>query len=66
MDKDFEAPRPRLLNRRLLFFMLAMALANIGCNMYGPLLPLYLKELRADVVQIGLFSSLVQIVPVIL
>jgi MFS family permease len=34
--------------------------------MYGPLLPLYLKELNASVVQIGLFFTLVQIIPLAL
>src|SRR3990172_2549067 len=55
-----------LLNRKLLLFMLAMVLANIGGNMYGPLLPLYLKQLNASVVQVGLFFTLSQIIPLAL
>jgi MFS family permease len=55
-----------LISRKLLLFMVAMVLANIGGNMYGPLLPLYLKELDASVVQIGLFFTLVQIIPLAL
>ncbi len=39
-----------LISRKLLLFMVAMVLANIGGNMYGPLLPLYLKSLNASVV----------------
>ena len=55
-----------LLNRMLLLFMLAMVLANIGGNMYGPLLPLYLKDLNANVVQVGLFFTLSSILPLAL
>jgi len=53
----------RLLNKMLLLFMIAMILANLGGEMYGMLLPLYLKELNASVVQIGLFFTISQIVP---
>jgi MFS family permease len=35
-------------------------------NPYGPLLPLYLKELNASVVQVGLFFTLAQIIPLAL
>ncbi len=52
-----------LLNKMLLLFMLAMILANMGGEMYGMLLPLYLKSLNASVVQIGLFFTISQIVP---
>jgi MFS family permease len=55
-----------LISRKLLLFMVAMVLANTGGSMYGPLLPLYLKELNASVVQIGLFFTLVQIIPLAL
>jgi MFS family permease len=55
-----------LINRNLMFFMGAMVLANLGGNMYGPLLPLYLKELGANVVQVGLFFTLSQIIPLAL
>jgi MFS family permease len=50
----------------MLLFMVAMVLANTGGNMYGPLLPLYLKELNASVIQIGLFFTLSQIIPLAL
>lgn len=43
-----------------------MIFANIGGNMYGPLMPLYLRELKATVPQIGLFFTLSQIVPLLL
>ena len=54
-----------LLSRSLLLFMLAMILANIGGEMYGMLLPLYLKELNASVAQIGLFFTISQIIPLL-
>jgi DHA1 family tetracycline resistance protein-like MFS transporter len=55
-------PAP-LLTNLLLIFMVAMVLANISGNMIDPLLPLYLKELDASVVQVGLFFTLSQIIP---
>lgn len=61
-----QAASAPLLNRMLLLFMVAMVLANMGGNMYMPLLPLYLKELKASVVQVGLFFTLSQIVPLAL
>ena len=54
-----------LLNKMLYLFMLAMILANLGGEMYGMLLPLYLKELNASVVQIGLFFTVSQIIPLV-
>lgn len=57
-----EEVRP-LMNALLVWFLLAMILANLGGNMYGPLLPLYLEELGASVTQVGLFFTLSQIVP---
>lgn len=57
-------PEP-LLNKMLLLFMVAMILANMGGEMYGMLLPLYLKELNASVVQIGLFFTISQIIPLV-
>jgi len=55
-----------LLSPVLIVFMLAMILANLGGNMYGPLQSLYLESLGATVTQIGLFYTLAQIVPLIL
>jgi len=55
-----------LLSPVLIVFMLAMILANLGGNMYGPLQSLYLESLGATVTQIGLFYTLSQIVPLIL
>ncbi len=52
-----------ILNPLLVWFMVAMVLANVGGNMYGPLLPLYLTTLKANVVQVGLFFTLSQIIP---
>lgn len=63
------APPPkkaRLLNNWLILFLFAMILANIGGNMYGPLMPLYLQELNATVAQVGLFFTLSRIIPLAL
>jgi MFS family permease len=66
MDITKEAERREpLLNKMLLLFMLAMILANLGGEMYGMLLPLYLKELNASVVQIGLFFTISQVIPLV-
>jgi MFS family permease len=55
-----------LLSGILILFLAAMILANLGGNMYGPMMPLYLKELKASVPQIGLFFTLSQIIPLLL
>ena len=55
-----------LLTPLLLLFMLAMILANMGGNMYGPLEALYLKELGAGIGQIGLFYTISQVIPLLL
>ncbi len=52
-----------LVSNFLLLFMLAMILANLGGNMYGPLMSLYVRELGATVGQIGLFFTLASIIP---
>ncbi len=64
VEKGSVKPEP-LMNRMLLMFLLAMILANIGGEMYGMLLPLYLKELNASVVQIGLFFTISQVIPLV-
>jgi MFS family permease len=55
-----------LLTPLLLLFMIAMILANLGGNMYGPLEALYLQDLGASIGQIGLFYTLSQIIPLLL
>lgn len=55
-----------LLSGILILFLTAMIFANIGGSMYDGLLPLYLKELDADITDIGLFFTLAQIVPLFL
>ena len=60
------APRQPLLSNVLLLFLFAMILANVGGNMYQPLMSLYLKELGAGITQIGLFFTLSQIIPLAL
>jgi len=60
------ARRTPLLSNTLLTFLVTMVLANTAGHMYWPLLPLYLKSLNADVVQIGMFFTIAQIVPLAL
>ena len=59
-------PKQPLLNNTLKLFMLAMVLANIAGNMYEILLPLYLKDLGANIMQVGLFFTLSRIIPLAL
>ena len=58
--------KTKLLTPLLLMFMVAMILANLGGSMYGPLEALYLKDLGAEIGQIGLFYTLSQIIPLAL
>jgi MFS family permease len=55
-----------LLTPLMRWFMFAMVLANIGGAMYGILLPIYLTELGASVVQVGLVFTLSSVVILIL
>ncbi len=61
-----DAKKQRLLSGLLILFLAAMIFANIGGNMYGGLLPLYLKDLGSSIGQIGLFFTISQIVPLFL
>jgi MFS family permease len=58
--------RTRMVSNTLIVFMVAMVFANIASEMYVTMLPLYLKYLGADVLQIGLFFTISQIIPLIL
>jgi MFS family permease len=58
--------KTKMISNTLIVFMVAMVFANIASEMYTSMLPLYMKYLGADVVQIGLFFTLSQIVPLIL
>jgi MFS family permease len=58
--------RKPLISPWLWLFLVAMIFANVGGNMYGPLMPLYLKELKASVAQVGLFFTISQIIPLAL
>lgn len=62
MDKTSKAP---LLTRTLGILLLSMILANIGGQMYGPLLPLYVQHLGANINQIGIFFTLSMIAPLL-
>jgi len=70
MEKSNTLPQTnkkvRILSNTLIIFMVAMVFANIAAEMYMTMLPLYLKFLGADVLQIGVFFTVSQIVPLIL
>ena len=55
-----------MISAWLWLFLIAMIFANIGGNMYGPLMPLYLTELKASVAQVGWFFTISQIIPLLL
>jgi MFS family permease len=57
--------KPPLLTPTLVILLVGMILANIGGNMYGPLLPLYVQSLGADVSHIGIFFTLSMIAPLL-
>jgi len=61
-----QARKQPLLSGLVLLFLVAMIFANVGGNMYGPLMPLYIKDLGATVGQIGLFFTIAQIIPLAL
>jgi MFS family permease len=54
-----------LLTHTLAVLLFSMIVANIGTQMYGPLLPLYVQELGADMNQIGLFFTLAMVAPLL-
>lgn len=58
--------KPRIISNTLIVFMVAMVFANIAAEMYATMLPLYLKYLGADVLQIGMFFTISQIIPLVL
>ena len=58
--------KPPLLTPIMRWFMFAMVLANIAGTMYNILLPIYLTELGASVVQVGLVFTLSSVVILIL
>lgn len=57
--------KPPLLTNTLIILLISMIAANIGGNMYGPILPLYVQSLGADISQIGLFFTLAMIAPLL-
>jgi MFS family permease len=61
-----KARKKPLLSGMILLFLFAMILANMGGNMYGPLMSIYIRNLGATVPQIGLFFTLSSIVPLAL
>jgi MFS family permease len=57
--------RANLLSNTLIILLISMIAANIGGQMYGPLLPLYVQSLGANIEQIGLFFTLAMIAPLL-
>lgn len=57
--------KPPLLTNTLIILLLSMIAANIGGQMYGPLLPLYVQQLGADINQIGIFFTLSMVAPLL-
>jgi MFS family permease len=53
------------LTNTLIILLVSMIAANIGGQMYGPMLPLYVQDLGADIQQIGLFFTLSMIAPLL-
>jgi MFS family permease len=57
--------KPPLLTRTVTILLFSMILANIGGSMYGPILPLYVQQLGANVSQVGIFFTLSMIAPLL-
>ncbi|MDX9992160.1 MAG: MFS transporter [Anaerolineales bacterium] len=60
-----KAKKAPILTTTLMVLLFSMIVANIGGQMYGPLLPLYVQELGADINQIGIFFTLAMIAPLL-
>ncbi len=58
-----KSPKMPLITLTLAVLLFSMIVANIGGQMYGPLLPLYVQELGADMNQIGIFFTLAMVAP---
>jgi MFS family permease len=57
------AKKSPLLSRTVVTLLISMIAANIGGQMYGPLMPLYVQQLGANIEQIGLFFTLAMVAP---
>lgn len=66
LTQTTKSTHQRILSNTLIVFMVAMVFANIASEMYMTMLPLYMRYLGADVMQIGIFFTVSQIVPLIL
>ncbi len=64
--ETLQARKKPLLSSLILLFLLAMILANMGGQMYMPLMSIYIKDLGATVPQIGMFFTLSSIFPLVL
>ncbi len=54
-----------LLTTTLAVLLFSMIVANIGGQMYGMQLPLYVQQLGADMSQIGIFFTLSMVIPLL-
>ncbi|HSM24865.1 MAG TPA: MFS transporter [Anaerolineaceae bacterium] len=61
-----KAPNLSLLNINLRWFLLGMILANIAGQMAYSMLSLYLVDLGASIVQVGLVFTIASIIPIVL
>ncbi len=61
-----KSPHQSLINRRLAFFLIAMALAEASRTMTMVQVPVYLRELGAKIEEIGLFFTISLAFPLIL
>ena len=59
------AKKPSLLSNTVIILLVSMVFANIGGQMYGPMLPLYVQKLGADINHIGIFFTLGMIAPLL-
>ncbi len=57
--------KPSLITPTLAILLFSMIMANIGGQMYGPMLPLYVQQLGADLNQIGIFFTFAMVAPLL-
>jgi MFS family permease len=54
-----------LLPRKLKILLVTMIIANVGTSAFGPFMALYVKDLGADVGQVGLYFTIIAMSPVV-
>lgn len=53
-----------MLPRKLKILLVTMVIANIGSRIFGPFMALYVKDLGADIGQVGLYFTIMAVSPV--